>query len=329
MLWTSDKKYQPYPFAKEADLEKAILQVEAELFGPRRIYLDVKKKIGAAGKTNNIPDGYLIDLTSAKVPALYVVENELASHEPLKHVAVQILEFSLSFESAPQKVKAIVKETLAARPDAWKLCERYAVANGFENVDYLLERMIFREDAFRALVVIDELVEELGTVLVSRFKFPVEVLTLERYRAGDDVAYRFEPFLVDVSGIEAGLAPAPGLDPSEIDTLVVPAREDGFQETFLGEGLWYAIRLHTSMIPRIKYIAVYRIAPISAITHIAPVQRLEPWKDSGKYVVVLAEKAQEIPAIPMVAKGKIKALQSLRYTSRDRLMAAKNLDQVF
>lgn len=34
MLWTSGKKYQPYPYGKEADLEKAILQVEADLFGP-------------------------------------------------------------------------------------------------------------------------------------------------------------------------------------------------------------------------------------------------------------------------------------------------------
>ena len=45
-----------------------------------------------------------------------MVENELASHDPLKHVAVQVLEFSLSFESAPHKVKGIVKDALAAHP---------------------------------------------------------------------------------------------------------------------------------------------------------------------------------------------------------------------
>lgn len=328
MLWTGGKKYQPYPYAKEADLEKAILQVEADLFGPQRIYLDVKKKIGAAGKTNNIPDGYLIDLTSSRVPILYVVENELANHEPLKHVAVQILEFSLSFESAPQKVKIIVKESLAARVDKWKLCEAYAARNGFENVDYLLERMIFREDGFRALVVIDELVGELETVLVSRFKFPVEVLTVERYRAGEEVAFRFEPFLADVSG-EEGPAAGSSLDPSEIDTVVVPAREDGFLEVFIGEDRWYAIRLHTSMIPRIKHIAAYRVSPVSAITHLAPVDRIEPYKDSGKYMVVFSDKAKEITPIKFVPKGKVGALQGLRYTSVAKLMTAKNLDQVF
>ena len=58
----------------------------------------IKKKIGAKGGQRNIPDGYLLDLSGVK-PRLYVIENELASHEPLRHIAVQILEFSLSFET--------------------------------------------------------------------------------------------------------------------------------------------------------------------------------------------------------------------------------------
>lgn len=329
MLWTKDKKFHPHPYSREADLEAAISQVEGDLFGEKRIYLDVKKKIGAKGKTNNIPDGYLIDLTSAKEPVLYVVENELASHDPLKHVAVQILEFSLSFEAAPHKVKAIVKEALAAHPAKWKLCEQYAADNGFENVDYLLELMTFGGDSFRALVIIDELVEELETLLISRFKFPVEVLTLERYKAGKEVAYRFEPFLYDVaSDITAS---GKGTDPSEIDTIVVPAREDGFKSAFLGEQKWWAIRIHASMIPKIKYIAAYRVAPISAITHIAPVAAIEPWKDTGKYIVNFAGKPKKIQPISLVPKpkGKVKSLQSPRYASREKLLAARNLDQVF
>jgi hypothetical protein len=327
MLKTKDKKFYPYPYSQEADLESAITEVESDLFGEKRIYLDVKKKIGAKGKTNNIPDGYLIDLTSTKEPLLYVVENELASHDPLKHVAVQILEFSLSFESAPHKVKAIVKNALADHHDKWKLCEKYAAENGFENVDYLLESMIFSGEAFRALVIIDELVEELETLLISRFKFPVEVLTLERYKAGREVAYRFEPFLYDVSSDTT--TGGKGMDPSEIDTIVVPAREDGFKSAFLGEQKWWAIRIHASMIPKIKYIAAYQVAPISAITHIAPVADIEPWKDTGKYRVDLAAKASKIKPIPLVPKGKVKAPQAPRYASRTKLLAAKSLDQVF
>src|SRR5437870_337119 len=98
MLWTPELAYELEPFEDEADLEAAILQVAPVLFGENRIYLDVKRKIGLQGRTRNIPDGYLLDLSSVREPNLYVVENELSSHESIKHIAVQILEFSLSFE---------------------------------------------------------------------------------------------------------------------------------------------------------------------------------------------------------------------------------------
>ena len=44
------------------------------------------------------------------------------------------------------------------------------------------------------------------------------------------------------------------------------------------------------MLPRIKYIAAYRTAPTSAITHYAPVERIEPYGDSGKYRLVFASR---------------------------------------
>src|SRR5262249_42854725 len=98
VLWTKTGAYKSVSYGSEADLESAIVQVQRELFGPNRFYLDIKKKIGARGGIRNIPDGYLIDLNGSK-PRLYVVENELAAHDPLRHIAVQILQFSLSFES--------------------------------------------------------------------------------------------------------------------------------------------------------------------------------------------------------------------------------------
>lgn len=333
MLWTADKIYREEPFEVESDLEDAILQVAPELFGESRIYLDAKRKIGAPGRTRNVPDGYLLDLASTREPTIYVVENELAKHDPLRHIAVQILEFSLSFEASPQVVKQIVKETLRQRPDAIARCHAYASQNGFENLDYLLERMIFGPNRFNALVIIDELDEELETVLISRFKFPVEILTLERHvgPAGERV-FRFEPFLSDVAA-ESSLPtlppPSAGVDPSDIDTIVVPARDDGFTEVFRRENRWYKIRMHGSMIPRIKNIAVYRVAPESAITHIAPVSSIEQWPDTNKYVVNFAEPAKEIGPIRLLPGGRVKAPQAPRYTSRARLEQAENLDQAF
>ena len=100
MLWSDKVTYLREPFDLEADLEAGVLEVADRLFGPDRIYLDTKKRIARRGGKANIPDGYLIDLTSVREPLLYVVENEIARHEPLKHIAVQILEFSLAFDFA-------------------------------------------------------------------------------------------------------------------------------------------------------------------------------------------------------------------------------------
>lgn len=116
---------------------------------------------------------------------------------------------------------------------------------------------------------------------------------------------------------------------AEVNTIVVPAREDGFNEVFLGEDRWYAVRVHRAMIPRIKYIAAYQVAPVSAITHWALVKNIEPWQDSGKFVVNFAKPAKEMKPIPLVPKSRVKALQNLRYTSFDRLQRAKTLDEVF
>ena len=334
MLWTNSTIYREEPFELERDLEDAILQVANALFGENRIYLDAKRKIGARGRIRNIPDGYLLDLASTRDPKLYVVENELAVHDPLRHIAVQILEFSLSFESSPDVVKDIVKEALRTRPEAMLKCSEYATKHGFENVDYLLERMIFGPNRFNALVIIDELDEELEKVLISRFKFPVEILTLERFiELNGERVFKFDPFLADVTAQGSTTAATDSIpstiDPSEIDTIVVPARDDGFNDVFIGENRWHHIRMHSSMIPKIKYVAVYRVAPESAITHIAPVSSIEQWQDTNKYVLNFSEPAQPIGPIRLVSNGRVKAPQASRYTSKARLEQAKSLDEVF
>lgn len=323
MLWNKKEKYIHVPYENEAELEDAVNRVKEKLFGPDRLYLDDKKKIGSKGNTNNLPDGYLIDLTNKKDPKIFVVENDLASHQHLKHIAVQILEFSLSFESSKVKVKNVIKEMLQTRPDEWIKCEKFARDNGFENVDYLLESIIHKPDSFNALLIIDELGEELETVLISRFKFPVETITLRRFQSvKGTILYDFEPFLNEV------YEDTEKVSITDIDTIVVPAREDGFKEVFLGENCWYSIRLNSSMIPKIKYIAAYEVAPISAITHMAQVKSITQYKDTNKYILTFTEPAEKIKKVP-IGKSKGKAPQSPRYSSKNRILSAQSLDEVF
>ena len=83
------------------------------------------------------------------------------------------------------------------------------------------------------------------------------------------------------------------------------------------------------MINKFKHIAAYRVAPISAITHIASVERIEPWEDTSRYVLHFSEAPEEIVPIPLVPGGLAKAPRDRRYTSLQILLAAKNLDEVF
>jgi hypothetical protein len=62
------------------------------------------------------------------------------------------------------------------------------------------------------------------------------------------------------------------LNADEIDTIVVPAQAQGFQEVFLDENRWYSIRINGSIRPQIKYIAGYQVAPVQAVTYFARVK---------------------------------------------------------
>ncbi len=228
IVWTPTGPFRLHPFKTEGELEASILAIRHELFGPARIYLDIKKKIGLKGGLRNIPDGYLLDLTATK-PRLFVVENELSAHDPLRHIAVQILQFSLSFEAEPITVKHILLASVNQDEEARKLCDAYAVANGYRNLDHLFEYLVF-ESPFAALVIIDTIPENLENILAKKFQFGVEVVEILRYRSKQgDVVYHFEPFLSDLDPIEdesKTTAQPPVALPSttEVDTIVVPAR---------------------------------------------------------------------------------------------------------
>jgi hypothetical protein len=79
------------------------------------------------------------------------------------------------------------------------------------------------------------------------------------------------------------------------NTVLVAAREDGFQRVVIQKNCWYEIRIHPRKLSQIKYIAFYRTHPISAITHYAKVKEIKPYADTGKYILYFEGNAIEIP----------------------------------
>jgi hypothetical protein len=140
-----------------------------------------------------------------------------------------------------------------------------------------------------------------------------------------DVRVFEKPIPVATPGTASTRQPVPGRDRDNRDTVVVPAQEEGFNRVFLGENCWYAIRIGGGMIPKIKYIAAYQTAPVSAITHYAPVERIEPYGDDGKYRLVFSEPAKALDRpIPFGAAPQ-GLMQGPRYTSLAKLQTASNL----
>jgi hypothetical protein len=120
----------------------------------------------------------------------------------------------------------------------------------------------------------------------------------------------------------AGLAPAP----SEVkDTIVVPAQKEGFEEAFVGQNAWWAIRVAQKHRANLKWIAAYQVLPVAAVTHIAEIDRLEPYGDEGKYKVVF--KGPPSPLKHKIPFGDATpgAMQGPRYTTRASLQAAKTV----
>lgn len=112
------------------------------------------------------------------------------------------------------------------------------------------------------------------------------------------------------------------------DTIVVPAQKKGFNDVFLGEDCWYAIRIGGGRLKDIKYIAAYQTAPISSVTHYAEVESIEPYGDGGKYRLNFKSSAIPIGPIEFLG-GKQGTLQSSRYTTYSKLMSAKNITDLF
>jgi hypothetical protein len=204
----------------------------------------------------------------------------------------------------------------------------------FRFVDHFLESLVL-DKKFRALVIIDEETDDLHAV-TKNLGFPVEIIQFSTYisEKGERI-HRFEPFLADVEAVDVETADHTPVqdrvprDRSGLDTVVVPAREDGFKEVFLGENRWYAVRIHPSMTSQLKYVAVYRKAPISAITHYAPIRSIEPWQNTGKVVINFAEPARETKPLKLTKGGRVRQLQGLRYTNFETLTNATSLDGAF
>ena len=319
-----NRVFTPQEYTLEADFEGQIVSHASAIFGESALYIDVKKRIGD-GDIVTIPDGYLLDFSFPTDPRLYIIENELAKHDPYKHIGQQLLKFAISYKVSGRRIKKFLLHEIMQTPSGRALIEEGLQNAGYRNIDAMLEDLIF-EKPVAAIVIIDMITPELENVL-AQLSMNTDILEFQSFANGREQIHRYSPFQQDLrEPADGGKSKIP---PEEIDTIVVPALEEGFREVFLGENCWHAIRISSAMVERIKWIAAYQTAPVSAITHVAPVDRIERFKRTSKYIVHFAEPAHEIAPITFPKGRRDLIVQSPRYTSFRRLSKAKTLSGIF
>ena len=313
--------YTQYTYLKEDEFEKMIVDQSASIFGSAGIYFDIKKLIGTPKKGATIPDGYYLDLTFHNDPRLYLVEVELNSHDVYGHIGEQILRFGISSETDKYKIKNHLLSAVNKDNSKKKKLADYFAKSKYDNINELLDRVIF-ENKPAAIIVIDEATDELFNVM-AQLTMATEVIEAQTYVCGDKKLHRFSPFKDEVmTDLPANT------DADELDTIIVPAREDGFNEEFMKNDRWFAIRISGAMIDKIKHIAAYQVAPVSGITYIADVDRIEKYKDTNKYIVFF--KSGTVKRLNKVALGKKKlAPQAPRYSSYNAVLSAHTLDDLW
>ncbi len=112
------------------------------------------------------------------------------------------------------------------------------------------------------------------------------------------------------------------------DTIVVGAIDPGFEDVAMGEKRFRAFRVAEWRKPALKWMAFYRAAPISAITHVAPISAIQPYGDTGKYEFLFSSVPAPLPQ--SVGKGNAPPAQfGVRYTSLAKLQNAKVLSDLW
>lgn len=327
------KKFSPLRLTSEQKFEELVWQLSDHIFGPASICIPVKSRVGR-DKLVTIPDGYVIDMADPRLPKMYVVENEIVSHDPFKHIGIQMLKFVTSFDEIQLKVRTFIMEYITSHKRLLARLEENRQKSDSRNIDNYLDKAVYGE--FHGIVVIDEAQEELHRVL-QKINADISVLELKTFQSADgDRVYIYDTLYDDGEDIASTREAARGTTSSAelarmrerrllCDTIVVPAQADGFKKVFLGENQWYAIRISPAMKDRIKFIAAYQVAPISAVTHVAEIAEIRPYKDTGKYAVVFKQPASEVE--PIKLKDPRFSPQGPVYVQRERLLKVKTLDQ--
>lgn len=317
------EKFNLLGFDNEEEFEKAVIDNGAHLFGKDTIYIDLKIRLGD-GKNIGIPDGYVLDFSDKTNPQLYFVENELSKHEIYSHINEQIARFSAIARTKPFLVRARLLEHIKKNPLLLNKVQEFIKSTTFTNPD---ELMIFltEKNEIKIVIVIDEETPELDMSL-EVFKKKPDIVILQRYENNGEIVYFYEPMREEIANLEN----KEKITTSDLnfDTIVCPAFEDGFKHAHEDNSAWWAIRISQKAREQLKYLAIYQKTPIGKIQNVAEINKIEPYKNSSKFIVYLKNK-EKIGPINLDKGKKGIAPQGPRFTTYEKIKKAKLVSELW
>jgi hypothetical protein len=320
----NNKRYDLLDFDTEDEFEKAVVDNCKSLFGKECIYINYKKRVGKNESYHKgVPDGYLIDFTSKKQPQLYIVENELVTHDIYNHISDQLVRFFTAIKTSQNQIRNKLLEIIKTDSKLMTEITKYLKNSPFNNVDELMIFLVERK--MKIVLVVDEATPDLNDSL-DVFRDHPDVVTIKRFVNGGEVAYIYEPMREELQEIES--RSSRDIEDVEFDTIVCAAFEDGFRHAYVENDAWWAIRLSQKAREQLRYLAIYEKLPVAAVRHYADIDRIEPYKDSGKFIVYLKNKKTVSP-IELDKGKKGIAPQSPRFTTLNKLLKAKKVSELW
>lgn len=316
---SNSRTYNLASFENEQELEQAVVNFSEEIFGEKSVYFDIKKRVRRKKSSfASIPDGYVVDFREGC--KLWVIENELSTHNSFSHIGIQLLKFASQFSNGSFEIKELLLAAINSSRQAEEKIYNLVKQSSFSDLGEALDHAIFKNE-FGFVVVIDEATDDLFHVTQELARKP-EIITLEKYVSGNDIVYRFDELLREFSEAKSSKV----RDTTDIDTIVCPARAAGFKRAFLEQHAWWEIRISPSILPKLRYIAMYEVAPISAIRWAGKIESIKPYEDTGKYIVYCSE-IFEIGPIKM--DNHRLTPQASRYTRFELVESASKLSEIF
>lgn len=116
------------------------------------------------------------------------------------------------------------------------------------------------------------------------------------------------------------------------DTVLMASNGRGFEAAFLGEDeeemCWYPCRISDEREKNLRYIAIYRGSPISAITHYAEIKEFKYSEEKNCKVCYFVGDPIELPNPVTLGNKNNRFFVGVKYTKLDSLKRAKIADDI-